>query len=73
MPHDAQQLIIRTLANGATAQLRSLVDSADKDEARRIRDELLRIAASLGRRHNFTVLSRKRAQPPKGEYICQNK
>lgn len=47
------KLVVRTLANGATAQLRSIIDDADREEARRIYNELKRIAEDLRVRHKF--------------------
>ena len=52
MPNDSQ-IAVRTLANGATAQLRNLAEVADREEARRISAELKRIAAGLDEKHRF--------------------
>jgi hypothetical protein len=55
--------VIRTIANGATAQLRSVADACeDRDEARRIHAELTRITTSIARRHGFTL----KVKPKKG-------
>lgn len=53
MPDPTQNIIVRILANNATAQLRSLIDVADRDEARRLSAELKRMATQLDRKHNF--------------------
>lgn len=53
MPEEHHQLVIRTIANGATAQLRVIVEVADREEGRRIHAELLRIATELARKHDF--------------------
>jgi hypothetical protein len=59
MPDNQNNLVIRTLANGATAQLRSIIDVADREEARRLYDELRRIASLLARKHQFTTAHEK--------------
>jgi predicted Zn-ribbon and HTH transcriptional regulator len=59
MHEDQNNLVVRTLANGATAQLRSVIEVADREEARRIYDELRRIAAHLARKHNFSLAREK--------------
>lgn len=51
--NECSQLVVRTIANGATAQLRSVVDTADREEARRIHAELKRIACQLAMKHDF--------------------
>ena len=53
MPEPVPNLTVRTLANGATAQLRSLVEFADREEARRLHAELLRLAKQLAAKHDF--------------------
>jgi hypothetical protein len=54
MPESPNNLVITTLAKGATAQLRELVEHADKDAALPIYRELKRLAAQLARKHDFT-------------------
>lgn len=44
---------INSIAAGATAQLRTVLNEADREDARRIYDELMRMAAVLGRKHGF--------------------
>lgn len=53
MPEEHHQLVIRTIANGATAQLRVIVDVADRAEARRLHAELMRIATQIAVKHDF--------------------
>jgi hypothetical protein len=53
MPESPNNLVITTLAKGATAQLRELVEYADKDAALPIYRELKRLAAQLARKHSF--------------------
>jgi hypothetical protein len=53
MPESPNDLVITTLAKGATAQLRELVEHADKDAALPIYRELKRLAAQLARKHGF--------------------
>lgn len=60
MADGSNKLVVRTLANGATAQLRSIIDDADYDEARRIHAELTRIAAQLAQKHKFVRIREKR-------------
>jgi hypothetical protein len=50
---DTPQISVRVLASGATAQLRSLVEFADREEARRICAELRRIATQLENKYQF--------------------
>jgi 4'-phosphopantetheinyl transferase EntD len=50
---DPNNLVITTLAKGATAQLRELVEHADKDAALPIYRELKRLAAQMARKHGF--------------------
>jgi hypothetical protein len=52
-PMPSHTLVVRSIVNGATAQIRSVVDHADRDEARRTSAELKRIAAELDRKHGF--------------------
>jgi len=54
MTNDTQKLVIKTLAKGATAQLREIVPLADRDTARPIYDELLRLSAQIARKHGFS-------------------
>lgn len=53
MPEISEQSLVRSIACGATAQLRELVDVADRHESRRFYAEMLRIAASLAVKHGF--------------------
>lgn len=53
MPESPNNLVITTLAKGATAQLRELVEHADKDSALPIYRELKRLAAQMARKHGF--------------------
>ena len=56
-------MVIRAIADGATAQLRSVVDDCDdRDTARRIHAELIRIASQLAQRHGF--VARRTTQRP---------
>lgn len=50
------QLAVKTLASGATAQLRELVEVADYENGRRMHAELLRIAAKIAAKHGFKVV-----------------
>jgi hypothetical protein len=59
MPEIPESLVVRTLANGATAQLRSVIDFANREEARRIHAELLRLAHQLAQKHEFGVKKAK--------------
>lgn len=51
---DTQNLIVSTLAKGATAQLREVIKVCDdRDTARTIHAELMRLAHELSRKHGF--------------------
>jgi hypothetical protein len=50
---DTTQPMVRVAANTATETLRSLVDIADRDEARRMYTELKRITRLLEEKHHF--------------------
>jgi hypothetical protein len=54
MPN-SEQLVVRSIANGATAQLRSVLDVADREEARRIYSELHRMSKLLQDKHGFVT------------------
>jgi hypothetical protein len=50
----AQNLVVTTLAKGATAQLREVIKVCDdRETARMIHAELMRLANDLARKHNF--------------------
>jgi chaperonin GroEL (HSP60 family) len=69
MSDASQQLVIRTLANGATAQLRTIIEEADRDEARRIHSELIRIAAQLREKHGFAAGGTHQKRPAAVELL----
>jgi hypothetical protein len=62
----SNSLAIRTLALGATAQLREVIKTADRETARPIYDELIRIANTLAWKHDFR-LQRKKQE----DHLCQ--
>lgn len=53
MSNDPHQLVVRTVCDNATAQLRAVAGVADREEARRMSAELKRIASILDRKYNF--------------------
>lgn len=56
MCDSVQNLVVKTLAKGNTAQLSLLVKEChDRDVAREIYTELLRIANELSRKYNFAI------------------
>jgi len=59
MDDSANNLVVRTLAKGATAQLREVLEHADRDTARPIYQELLRIAHHLACKHDFALRGKK--------------
>lgn len=59
MSDEPHNVAVRTLADGATAQLRNLAKHADREEARRMHAELIRIAAELARKYEFGSVRQK--------------
>jgi hypothetical protein len=55
MPATSEQLVVRSIANGATAQLRSVAEVADREEARRLHAELRRISKLLEDKWGFVT------------------
>lgn len=54
MADSTQNLIVTTLAKGATAQLREVIKVCDdRETARMIHAELMRLANDLARNHGF--------------------
>jgi len=49
----ANNLVVTAIAKGATAQLREVIEHADRETARPIYDELLRLAYKLAWKHEF--------------------
>jgi len=61
MPDNGHNLAISTLAKGATAQLREIIDHCDDREAARyIYTELRRLAHVLAVKHRFPAEVRER-------------
>ena len=67
-----RQTIIRSIACGATAQLREIVKIADRYEARRLYTEMLRISAQLARKHEFDFNGDKKKQAYLGTAFIEN-
>jgi hypothetical protein len=56
MPDSPQNLVIKTLAKGATAELREIVENCDdRETARPIYTELLRLAHKLSHKFEFQL------------------
>ena len=51
----SNNLVIKTIANGATAQLRTVLEHADRETAQPIYRELLRLAHQLAHKHDFQL------------------
>lgn len=52
---DPLQLIVRTTVNGATAEIRSVLPVANEEEARRARNELLRLSTEIAFKYGFDL------------------
>jgi hypothetical protein len=60
MTEASHNLMTRTLANGATAQIRELAEFAKGEEARRLYTELMRIARKLADKHDYDFTGDRR-------------
>jgi hypothetical protein len=61
MESEANKLVVTSIAKGATAQLREVLEHADRDTVRPIYQELVRIAHHLACKHEFVVRGKKEA------------
>ena len=62
MSEAANNLVITTMAKGAMAQLREVTEHADRETARPIYDEMMRIAYKLAYKHEFAKVRQKQVQ-----------